>query len=478
MAGDPVFARHESTYRIYSPRNGTILDFPQSKPITGELEALYYSLYIDRSWIIRQVTTITPVDAKTYYRKITYDIDCDEVMRRMRLCHIPVDFAPQLYLPMRIGPKAPPLDIDVTDSSGSSLPMAPGSLNCRIGSYILCGASGYRFASMTSTQQEAHKNLLFKTLRRDSLTLGEKEHLETFTADHENLDRRNYFRHLDKLLNNRLFSVNFDCSKQSGTQIIKTKELVQGLSLSGNAMEFRAPTIGSVRSNHVCVDAPEGTWIKDMELWQNSALVLLKPEDAPNAKDRYTIRHHYIRSVLADKRLTSSDDTGNSYAIKVHLRPMRSYFLGPHVAVMAVSSIIHALLFAATIIMCQASPQGQRVSVNIGALVPVVALIPTVYAVFLYRVGEHKILSVLQKNWRAQGYLATVFTIVIAICYALISQNSNGVDALWLLVMSAIGAVVSLIFFAYGFWQFCKLGGDLRESERNSAKASREFYVH
>lgn len=115
--------------------------------------------------------------------------------------------------------------------------------------------------------------------------------------------------------------------------------------------------------------------------------------------------------------------------------------------------------------MCQASPQGQRVSVNIGALVPVVALIPTVYAVFLYRVGEHKILSVLQKNWRAQGYLATVFTIVIAICYALVSQNSNGVDALWLLVMSTIGTVVSLAFFAYGFRQFCKLGGDLKESE-------------
>lgn len=454
------------------------MDFPRLKPPTGDIEALYYSLHIDRSWIIRQVTTIAPVDAKTYYRKVTYDIDWAEVMRRIKLFGVPEMFASQIYLPMRLGPKTPPLEIDITDSSGASLPMAPGSLNCRIGSYILCGASGTYFARMSFGEQHEYKELLVKILRGNDLTQNESETWAKHLHEEQNLDQQNFRRNLGKLVKNRLFSVNFDCSKQFGTQIIKTKELVQGLSLSGNTMEFRAPTIGSVRSNHICVDAPEGTWIKDMELWQNGVSVSPKPDGAPWAKDRYTIRHHYIRSVLVDKRLTSSDDTRNSYAIKVHLRPMRSYFLGPHVAVMAVSSILHALLFAATIIMCQASPQGQRVSVNIGALVPVVALIPTVYAVFLYRVGEHKILSVLQKNWRAQGYLATVFTIVIAICYALVSQNSNGVDALWLLVMSAIGAVVSLIFFAYGFWQFCKLGRDLRESERNSAKASRKFYVH
>ncbi|MBO3724188.1 hypothetical protein J5X07_03945 [Actinomyces bowdenii] len=402
---------------------------------------------------------------------MTYDIDCDHIEYLIRKHGIPKDFCSLIYLPLRVGPKTPPLEVDVRDASGSPLSLATGAHNTKIVSLILCGYLGSYYSNLNGILKEDLRDAFSSMLRRASLSPKEELAWNRLQADASTVatfDLRKFLSAFAALTETRVFSVSIGECASSGVRIIKTKEMVKGLELDKNqmTMQLRTSSIGTARSNHISVRAPEGTWIMGMELFRNGERVPFKRNNISEKND-YVIRSHYMRSVLADKNLPSFKTGASSYTVKIHLRPMRSYFLGPHMAVTAVSLAIHAFLVAMIIVICHWSSQS-TIPLNTGAFVPVIAIIPTIYAVFLHHVGEHKILSSLQRNWRTQGYLAVSFIILMAILYSLIPSNSDGVDASWLFVASSIGTVVSLAFFAYGFRQFYKLGQDLKNNEGSS----------
>lgn len=446
---------------------------------------------MDRSWIVRQVTSIDPIDTRTYYRKTTYDIDCDELNRRGNICGIPNNCSRKLYLPLRNIAKTSPIDIDIIDFSGRSLALAPGSINSHIASLILNGELNKVDANLSSNTQERYCELFFKLLKKDSLTSLDNVLWEKLQS-HAGEQRYSRFLALfASIYANRLFSVNFDYSSHSGVKIIKTREMVQGLECKDEStLELQATSIGTVRSNHICVNAPKGTWIKDVELLRGGEPVLSSPRQNVSdiEKPLYVLRYHYLRTVLSDKRLPlvetsrgrvptgalnpkSNNPQGSGiegYVLKVYLRPMRSYFLGPHLATMLLSIVMYGVVLGDLLF------QHPKVNLNIGAFVPIMILVPTIYSILLNRTDDHKILSAINKRWRYNGYQVALISIVTSILYAFTFVDDSGVSSKYLSAVSAFGLLGMLSPFVRAFRNFMQIGRDVQSSETRTSSDSEE----
>ena len=436
------------------------------------LEDFYWSLLTDRSWLKRQVNSIRLVDTKIYEKRSTYDLNCRELRKRARRYGVLISGGASILLPMRIDANSEPIEFDIRGESGQCLSLASNEESTLVAALSLCGAVGQKYKDMTAQERQECRRM-FSSATSGNLQLYREKKLYD-EINNEKRDDSEYGHALYQLTYGRLLVARINVGVNDVT-IVKTREMVPGMTFSNGAIELSARSLdGKTRSNHLCVEAPEGTWISRMSLlFENTEIEAGDVNFRDHSEDKgptYLLHWNYRRSYIVDRNLkhphhVNSTNTRNKkikqssssyrtegreyYAIRVYLQPKRSYYLGPHLAVFAISSLVYILLAIVSklTIMGYIGNKGPWVPLNISAIVTLMVVLPTAHAAVLFYTAEHRILSELHKRWRFAGYILSAFNILLAALMTVLPLNASNVyvsaNSVWILY--CIGGAVNLI---------------------------------
>ena len=442
---------------------------PSFKPA---LEDLYWSLLTDRSWIKRQVNSIKLVDTTIYEKRSTYDINCRELRKRARRYGISIGNGASILLPMRMDANSEPIEFDIRSDSGQCLPLASSEESSLVAALSLCGAIGQKYKDMALQERKECRKMFSNAISGNLQQYREKKLYDQIND--EKRDDSEYGHALYQLTYGRLLVARINIGTNDVT-IVKTREVAPGMTFNNGVIELSARSLdGKTRSNHLCVEAPAGTWISRMSLlFENTEVEAndINFRDHPEDKrPTYILHWNYLRSYIVDRNLkhphhVNSANTRNKkikqssssyrtegreyYAIRVYLQPKRSYYLGPHLAVFAISSLVYILLAIVSklTIMGYVGNKGPWVPLNISAIVTLMIVLPTAHAAVLFYTAEHRILSELHKRWRFAGYILSAFNILLAALMTVLPLNASNVyvsaNSVW--ILSCIGGAVNLI---------------------------------
>lgn len=442
------------------------------------VEGFYWNLLTDRSWITRQVNSIKLIDTKIYEKRSTYDINCRELRKRAKEYGFSL-VGGAILLPIRIGIADELIDLDVRDKDGGVLELASKRESTLIAVSALCGSLGDDYSSLSATVQSVYRIALEEALTNPPPEDDPNRVIETINwlKEGDNEYREMVYR----LTGSRLFVVRLDVG-MGATTTLKTREVIPGLTFENGSIVLWASSIdGRTRSNHLCIEAPEGTWISGVSLAFED--IVVDPhdkrfrDDIHNEGPTYQVQWNYLRSYIVDNNLKNpravanlsnvNDDTipneqekrQDYYTIRARLQPKRSYYLGPHLAVFAISSLVYTLLLIVsglTWFNCIGG-KGPWVPLNISAIVTLMVVLPTAHAAVLFYIAEHRVLSELHKQWRLTGYSLSAFNILVAALMTVLPLNDSGfyVAALPIFVLAAWGALVNIIGEGW-FWVIFK----------------------
>ena len=343
------------------------------------VEGFYWNLLTDRSWITRQVNSIKLIDTKIYEKRSTYDINCRELRKRAK------EYGFSLVGVLELASKRESTLIAVS---------------------ALCGSLGDDYSSLSATVQSVYRIALEEALTNPPPEDDPNRVIETINwlKEGDNEYREMVYR----LTGSRLFVVRLDVG-MGATTTLKTREVIPGLTFENGSIVLWASSIdGRTRSNHLCIEAPEGTWISGVSLAFED--IVVDPhdkrfrDDIHNEGPTYQVQWNYLRSYIVDNNLKNpravanlsnvNDDTipneqekrQDYYTIRARLQPKRSYYLGPHLAVFAISSLVYTLLLIVsglTWFNCIGG-KGPWVPLNISAIVTLMVVLPTAHAAVLF----------------------------------------------------------------------------------------------
>lgn len=457
--------------------NAVDIDVLQDENVRS-IEGFYWSLLIDRSWITRQVNSIKLIDTRIYEKRSTYDINCRELRRRAREYGFSLAGG-AILLPIRIGVIDELIDLDVRDKDGGALELASKRESMLIGVSALCGSLGDDYNSLSPTVQSVYR-IAFEEALTNPLSKNNPSQVMK-TINWLNEGNSEYPEMVYRLTGSRLFVVRLDVGT-GATTTLKTREVLPGLTFENGSIALWAMSIdGRTRSNHLCIEAPEGTWISGISLAFEDAIVDPHDErfrdDVHNNGPTYRVQWNYLRSYIIDNNLKNprtvanlsignngvpSNEEGKRrdyYTVRARLQPKRSYYLGPHLAVFAISSLVYILLLIVsglTWFNCIGG-KGPWVPLNISAIVTLMVVLPTAHAAVLFYIAEHRVLSELHKQWRFTGYSLSAFNILVAALMTVLPLNDSGfyVAALPIFVLAACGALVNIVGECW-FWVIFK----------------------
>jgi len=457
------------------------------------IEDLYWSLLSDRSWIKRQVNSIKLVDTTIYEKRSTYDINCRELRKRARRYGVSISNGASILLPMRIDDNSEPIEFDIRGESGQCLPLASSEESSLVASLSLCGAIGQKYKDMASQERKECRKMFNNAISGNLQQYREKKLYDQI--NNEKRDDSEYGHALYQLTYGRLLVARINIGTNDVT-IVKTREVAPGMTFNNGVIELSARSLdGKTRSNHLCVEAPAGTWISRMSLlFENTEVEAndINFRDHPEDKrPTYVLHWNYLRSYIVDRNLKhphyiNSINTRNKeikqssssyrtegreyYAIRVYLQPKRSYYLGPHLAVFAISSLVYILLAIVSklTIMGYIGNKGPWVPLNISAIVTLMVVLPTAHAAMLFYTAEHRILSELHKRWRFAGYALSAFNILISALMTVLPLNDTGfyVAACPIFILATIGALVNLIGEGWFGWIFTSIYKKIKKTEK------------
>lgn len=457
------------------------------------IEDLYWSLLSDRSWIKRQVNSIKLVDTTIYEKRSTYDINCRELRKRARRYGVSISNGASILLPMRIDDNSEPIEFDIRGESGQCLPLASSEESSLVASLSLCGAIGQKYKDMASQERKECRKMFNNAISGNLQQYREKKLYDQIND--EKRDDSEYGHALYQLTYGRLLVARINIGTNDVT-IVKTREVAPGMTFNNGVIELSARSLdGKTRSNHLCVEAPAGTWISRMSLlFENTEVEAndINFRDHPEDKrPTYVLHWNYLRSYIVDRNLKhphyiNSINTRNKeikqssssyrtegreyYAIRVYLQPKRSYYLGPHLAVFAISSLVYILLAIVSklTIMGYIGNKGPWVPLNISAIVTLMVVLPTAHAAMLFYTAEHRILSELHKRWRFAGYALSAFNILISALMTVLPLNDTGfyVAACPIFILATIGALVNLIGEGWFGWIFTSIYKKIKKTEK------------
>ena len=453
------------------------------------IEGFYWSLLIDRSWITRQVNSIKLIDTRIYEKRSTYDINCRELRRRAKEYGFALTGG-AILLPIRVGFADELIDLDIRDKDGGALELASKRESMKIGVSALCGSLGADYNSLSPTVQSVYRVAFEEALTNPSSKNTPSQVMKTINwlkkGDNE------YREMVYRLTGSRLFVVRLDVGT-GATTTLKTREVIPGLTFENGSIALWASSIdGRTRSNHLCIEAPEGTWISGVSLAFEDVVVDPRDErfrdDIRNEGPTYQVQWNYLRSYIVDNNLKNprtvanlSNENNDSlpneeekrrdyYTVRARLQPKRSYYLGPHLAVFAISSLVYILLLIVsglTWFNC-IGDEGPWVPLNISAIVTLMVVLPTAHAAVLFYIAEHRVLSELHKQWRLTGYSLSAFNILVAALMTVLPLNDSGfyVAALPIFVLAACGALVNIIGEGWFWVIFKSLDKKIESTER------------
>lgn len=326
----------------------------------SDLKKFYWELYSDRSWLLRQVNTIKLVDTKIYEKRSTYDIDCRNLRDRALQCGI--DPNKEIILPLWLGEGNTLIDLDIRDEDGVCLSLIKSDDAEQFMNIALCGALGPTFDDMSSGEQRVCIDMVTAMMNKRPITYSQSRIWKHISNSQQTFDFINSFY---EVRGRKLYAIHLSVQQRSSISIIKTREVIPGLQFTNGRLELWAKSLDQdVKSNYICVESPNGTWISKMSLLFEGEEV--SPTDSDYRRDStcngptYSIRDNYSRSLLHStnlksgrKALIASQENFDAweslkgraaYTVAVELQPKRSYYLGPHLAVFAISSAIYALL--------------------------------------------------------------------------------------------------------------------------------------
>ena len=444
--------------------------------VVSDLKKFYWELYSDRSWLLRQVNTIKLVDTKIYEKRSTYDIDCRNLRDRALQCGI--DPNKEIILPLWLGEGNTLIDLDIRDEDGVCLSLIKSDDAEQFMNIALCGALGPTFDDMSSGEQRVCIDMVTAMMNKRPITYSQSRIWKHISNSQQTFDFINSFY---EVRGRKLYAIHLSVQQRSSISIIKTREVIPGLQFTNGRLELWAKSLDQdVKSNYICVESPNGTWISKMSLLFEGEEV--SPTDSDYRRDStcngptYSIRDNYSRSLLYStnlksgrKALIASQENFDAweslkgraaYTVAVELQPKRSYYLGPHLAVFAISSAIYALLMIISFAFLKRWISDDAwVPLNISAIVTLMAVIPTAHAAVLFYGSEHRILSQLYRHWRFTGYALSAFNLILAASMSVLPlKDGDGyyVSAAWLFTISLIGFVTN---FVGDIWCFTKFQG-------------------
>lgn len=442
----------------------------------SDLKKFYWELYSDRSWLLRQVNTIKLVDTKIYEKRSTYGIDCRNLRDRALQCGI--DPNKEIILPLWLGEGNTLIDLDIRDEDGVCLSLIKSDDAEQFMNIALCGALGPTFDDMSSGEQRVCIDMVTAMMNKRPITYSQSRIWKHISNSQQTFDFINSFY---EVRGRKLYAIHLSVQQRSSISIIKTREVIPGLQFTNGRLELWAKSLDQdVKSNYICVESPNGTWISKMSLLFEGEEV--SPTDSDYRRDStcngptYSIRDNYSRSLLHStnlksgrKALIASQENFDAweslkgraaYTVAVELQPKRSYYLGPHLAVFAISSAIYALLMIISFAFLKRWISDDAwVPLNISAIVTLMAVIPTAHAAVLFYGSEHRILSQLYRHWRFTGYALSAFNLILAASMSVLPlKDGDGyyVSAAWLFTISLIGFVTN---FVGDIWCFTKFQG-------------------
>ena len=452
----------------------------------SDLKRFYWELYSDRSWLLRQVNTIKLVDTKLHEKRSTYDIDCRSLRDRASQCGI--DPNKEIILPLWLGEQNTLIDLDIRDEYGVCLPLIKSNDAEQFMNIALCGALGPTFDDMSSGEQRVCIDMVTAMMNERPTTYSQSRIWKHISNSQQAFDFINSFY---EVRGRKLYAIHLNVQQRASISIIKTREVVPGLQFTNGRLELWAKSLDEdVASNYICVESPDGTWISNMSLlFEGKEISPTNSEYKRNSTfdgPTYSIQDNYARSLLHStnlksgrKALITTYGEGNTweslkgraaYTVAVELQPKRSYYLGPHLAVFAISSAIYALLMIISFAFLRRWISGGAwVPLNISAIVTLMAVIPTAHAAVLFYGSEHRILSQLYRHWRFTGYALSAFNLILAASMSVLPlKDGDGyyVSAAWLFSISSIGFVTN---FVGEVWCFKKFQGLHRKVVDTSA---------
>ena len=399
-----------------------------------------------------------------------------------------IDPNKEIILPLWLGQQNTLIDLDIRDEYGVCLPLIKSDDAEQFMNIALCGALGPTFDDMSSGEQRVCIDMVTAMMNERPITYSQSRIWKHISNSQQAFDFINSFY---EVRGRKLYAIHLNVQQRESISIIKTREVIPGLQFTNGRLELWAKSLDEdVASNYICVESPDGTWISNMSLlFEGKEISPTNSEYKRNSTfdgPTYSIQDNYARSLLHStnlksgrKALITTYGEGNTwesltgraaYTVAVELQPKRSYYLGPHLAVFAISSAIYALLMIISFAFLRRWISGGAwVPLNISAIVTLMAVIPTAHAAVLFYGSEHRILSQLYRHWRFTGYALSAFNLILAASMSVLPlKDGDGyyVSAAWLFSISSIGFVTN---FVGEVWCFKKFQGLHRKIVDTSA---------
>lgn len=361
--------------------------------------AYYDDLSRDVNWIKRRVETIRILDDRRIERRITLDIDARELRRRARRHAV---FSRRLPLPIATLAKELQLDVDVRNAQGEPMAVTTSAEDSHL-AHALVLSTLRRNGIWSPSLPPGVIVGLYDLVVRPSLdrlerivndVLWDGEDLPGRPdADLQEDEREAWARILEVdeakdllrgLAQNYLFAVETELERP--VIVIKLRYVEQVRMRVPNPISqlgftpsrFPIPvngSIGTAAREHVRIVAPD-------EALMGRAILRLDGTKRPETE--YGYRQGSERVVVYSSGLARG-----YYDVIVKIRPVLGVFFAPAF----LSSIFLVLLLAAAFYLEGADCRFSRESSNADASVAILALVPSLSAIYFTRVGEHHLVA-------------------------------------------------------------------------------------
>lgn len=392
------------------------------------------SLITDHSWVARRVDTLSFLDGERLERRVTLDLDLSELRRRAKTNRLRSDLVP---LPLLTLVKAPLLDVDVKDVHGNSLAIATSDQDSHLASAMLLATLARHGVRVRTLPDSVLKEINAiagsggDSRLEEVLYAASPESFQSAPAPSSSAsitlspgDKRtwNELLDVDEFLNGLFdFASSFmlisqiNLEQQNDVAIIKIR-LLEGRDTEDTRSTLFSPDrlgwkpqvqripmggLGRAQRNHVRVLAPADSTVRSAKWSLNDDQLHRVHDGVEDGKQAHLDRASFYRSALEP----------GDYEATIELEPSRGPFLVP--AALTIG-LLAFLLGAATYLQgtdarFSAAPERflawpgpgpgwevqaiQAVQANFDAAVTVLAIVPSLIAIYIVRAGEHQLVT-------------------------------------------------------------------------------------
>ncbi|WP_404474226.1 hypothetical protein [Microbacterium aerolatum] len=437
------------------------------------------SVTTDHDWVARRVDTVAFVDGERLELKVTLDVDLESLRKRARTAGVWRRFVP---VPLLTLAKGPLLDIDVRDSRGHPLAILTRDQDAHAAAAMLLALLSRNDVPLRGIPASVRDQLYSIVRETDPVALEHVAHaaspsavptppsqgLVAFTATDAKvwsalMKTREFFDAVFDYADSYLMLSPIDLHQAGDVAIVKMRLLqerdpeesasswfsLDRLGWKPQTQRIPMGGVGKAQRNHVRILAPEDSHIRNARWMQDDSL-LKKVADGVYSGQPAPLD----RATFYDSGLPPAD-----YHAEVDLEPARGPFLFPAWLTTGLLLVLvgFALFFqwmdgrfswaAPTFVIQPDDRYGLRfesvqvVQANFDAAVTVLAIIPSLVAIYIVRAGEHQLITRLMTVPRTLVLMSAFAAIICAGATAASVQRES------LLVVYMVGFLIVLVAF-------------------------------